>query len=69
MENQQMDSNTWVGDEGMHFIGKGAPPSPEEQERMTKEYQKNIKKSPMWKMMLKEYWKEKAEEMFKEFHV
>ncbi len=46
-----------IDDEGMHLIGKGAPPTPEEQEVMTKEYQKNIKEHPMWEMMVKEYGK------------
>ena len=58
-----------MDEEGLHIIGKGAPPSPEEQERMTNEYQKKIKKSPMWEMMVKEYGEEKAKEMLKEFQV
>ena len=67
MEAQQTGSNSWIDDEGIHFVGKGSPPSIEEQEKMTKEYQKNIKKSPLWGMMVKEYGEEKAEEMLKEF--
>ena len=66
---QQIDSNSWINDEGMHVIGKGAPPTPEEQEIMSKEYQKKIKESPMWEMMIKEYGEEKANEMLKEFQV
>lgn len=51
----------------MHIIGKGAPPSPEEQERMTNEYQKKIKKSPMWEMMVKKYGEKKQKKCLKNF--
>jgi hypothetical protein len=64
-----MESATWIDEEGMHLVGKGVRPSIEEQERMTKEYQQNIRKSPLWKKMVTEYGKEKAEEMLKEFQV
>ena len=62
-------NDPWIDKEGMHVLGKGVPPSPEEQERMTKEYQKRIKNSPMWEIMVKEYGEEEAEEMLKEFQV
>ncbi len=66
---QQVDGGSWIDDEGMHVVGKGNPPTPEEQEKMSKEYQKNIKRSPMWEMMVKEYGEEKANEMLKDFKV
>jgi hypothetical protein len=69
IKEQHASSQSWIDEEGMHFVGKGSQPTIEEQERMTKEYQKNIKKSPMWSMMVKEYGEEKAEEMLKEFQV
>ena len=53
----------------MHLVGKGMRPSIEEQERMSKEYQRNIRKSPLWKQMVTEYGKEKAEKMLEEFRV
>ena len=53
----------------MHLMGKGMRPSIEEQERMTKEYQQKIRKSPLWKKMVTEYGKEEAEKMLKEFQV
>ena len=68
-EEQRILSKSWVDEEGMHVVGKGTLPSPEEQERMTKEYQEKIKKSPIWEIMVKEYGEEKAEEMLKEFQV
>jgi hypothetical protein len=68
-KSNQQEGATWIDEEGMHLIGKGMPPSIEEQERMTKEYQRNIRKSPLWKMRVTEYGKEKAEEMLKDFQV
>lgn len=63
------DTSSWVDDDGMNFVNKGTPPSIEEQEEMTKLYQKNIKKSPVWTKMVQEYGEEKAEEMLKDFQV
>ena len=36
---------------------------------MTKDYQRNIRKSPLWKMMVTEYGKAQAEKMLEEFRV
>jgi len=68
-EDQHIACEPWMDEDGMHVVGKGTPPSPEEQERMTIEYQKNIKKSHMWGLLVKEYGIDKAEEMLKEFQV
>jgi C-terminal processing protease CtpA/Prc len=64
-----MEGATWIDEEGTHLVGKGIRPSIEEQERLTKEYQQNIRKSPLWKKMVAEYGKEQAEEMLREFQV
>ena len=53
----------------MQLMGKGMRSPIEEQEHMTEEYQRNIRKSPLWKMMVTEYGKEQAEKMLKEFRV
>jgi hypothetical protein len=45
----------------MHVVAPSGPSTPEELENMTKEYQKNIRNSPMWAEM-EQYGKEKAEE-------
>ena len=68
-ETDDKESATWIDEEGMHLVGKGIPPSKEELARMTKEYQQRIRTSPLWKMMVKEYGKEKAEEMLDDFRV
>jgi hypothetical protein len=66
---QQMDEGSWIDDAGVNIVGKGIPPTPEEQEIMTKEYQKKIKGSPMWEQMVNEYGEEKANEILKDFKV
>lgn len=64
-----MDTSTWFDEDGLHSVHKGTPPSIEEQEKMTKEYQNNIRKSPLWSKMVKEYGEERAEEMLNDFKV
>jgi hypothetical protein len=36
---------------------------------MTQTYQKQVRQSPMWKQMVQEFGKAKAEELLKEFQV
>jgi hypothetical protein len=69
IEHDHKESATWIDEEGMHLMGEGMRPSIEEQERMTKEYQQKIRKSPLWKEMVTQYGKEEAEKMLKEFQV
>ena len=59
----------WMAEDGIHMAAPGSPPSPEQLERMTQAYQKRIRNSPVWKMMVKEFGEQKAEEMLKEFQV
>jgi hypothetical protein len=58
-----------MDEEGMHVVSKGQRPSIQEQERMTAAYQQKIRKSPLWKQMVRDYGQEQAEEMLKEFQV
>lgn len=60
-------SVSWADDDGIHFVGAGAAPSAEELEQMTREYQKKIRKSPLWNEMVKKYGKAQAEELLKQF--
>ena len=59
----------WMDNEGMHVAAPGLAPTPEQLQKMTEEYQQRIRNSPMWDMMVKEFGKENAEEMLKEFQV
>jgi hypothetical protein len=45
------------------------PPTPEMLEQMSRVYQEKIRKSPLWKQMVKQYGQEKAEELLKAFRV
>jgi len=56
-------SFSWMDDEGLHLMEPGTPPSPEQLEKMTEEYQKRIRKSPMWDEMVREFGKEEAERL------
>lgn len=59
-------SFSWTEGNEMHTIMPGEAPSETQLEEMTREYQKQIKNSPLFEMMVKEYGKEKAEELLKE---
>lgn len=64
------NSVIWQDDKGeVHSFIAGLPPTPEKLEEMTKVYQENIRKSPLWKMMIKQFGPEKAEELLKECRV
>jgi len=56
-----------MGEDGLHTIQPGIPPSPEQIEEVTAEYQKQIRNSPMWDTMVEQYGEERAQEMLKEF--
>jgi len=60
-------SFSWMDNDGIHFAAQGSPPSQEKLEEMTKEYQKQIRNSPLWDEMVQKYGKEEAENLLKEF--
>jgi hypothetical protein len=60
---------SWQDKEGLHGLIPGERPSDEQVEEMTLQYQENIRKSPLWKKMLKKFGREKAEELLKECRV
>jgi len=64
-----LPSFSWMEDDGFHCIMTGVAPSPDELERMTKEYQEQIRSSPMWDEMVRKFGKEKAEELLKQCRV
>lgn len=68
LDNQSSDQSiSWADDDGIHFVAPGAAPSPEQLEQMTKEYQKQIRNSPLWNEMVKKYGKEEAEKLLRNF--
>ena len=62
-------STTSLGDDGLHVLYPGVAPSEQELRQATAQYQHNIRNSPIWDAMVKEYGKDRAEEMLKEFRV
>ena len=58
-----------INEDGMHMVVPGPSPSPEQLEKMPEEYQRRIRHSPMWDLMVKQFGEEKAEEMLKGFRV
>ncbi|MCL0065615.1 hypothetical protein M1N79_01845 [Dehalococcoidia bacterium] len=59
----------WMDGAGIHIAASGPPLTHEQIEKMTEEYQKHIRNSPMWGFMVKQFGEQKAEEMLKEFQV
>jgi hypothetical protein len=58
---------TWAAEDGVHALVPGTRPSAAELEEMTRRYQERIRHSPLWRQMVKEYGKEKAEELLRQF--
>jgi len=61
-----LPSFSWTEHDGIHFAMLGETASPEQLERITKEYQKQIRNSPLWDDMVRKFGKEKAEELLKQ---
>lgn len=55
--------------DGYHAFIAGERPSDSELEKMTAEYRANIRKSPLWKDIVRQYGEEKAEDILKECKV
>ena len=62
-------SFSWVDKDAVHFVAPGTPPSPEQLKKMTEEYQRQIRNSPIWDEMIRKFGKEKAEELLKQYRV
>jgi len=58
---------SWMEEDGVHYLVPGVPPTAEQLEKMTIEYQKQIRNSPIWDEMVRKFGKEKAEELLKQF--
>jgi hypothetical protein len=56
---------TWHDDEGIHIVAPGVP-QPGDEEKMSENFQKQIRNSPLWSQMVAEYGEEKATELLKQ---
>jgi hypothetical protein len=50
-----------LGSDGLHALVPGNSPSPETLDEMTRVYQQNIRESPLWEEMVREFGEEEAE--------
>ena len=62
-------SMPWLERDGLHALVPGSPPSPETLDDMTRRYQQNIRKSPLWDQMVREFGEEEAERILRKFRV
>jgi hypothetical protein len=57
---------SWGDEESRHVISQGVKPTTSEIDQMSKEYQNQIRNSPLWNEMVIEFSKDKAEELLKQ---
>jgi len=58
--------STWMEEDGLHALVPGQQPSASQLEEMTRRYQESIRRSPLWDQMVKEFGKEKAEQLLRQ---
>ena len=61
--------STWQENDGLHSIVAGERPSEEKLADMTRTYQRQLKKSPLFKQWVAKFGKEKALELLEECRV
>jgi len=54
---------SWVALDGIHANMPGAAPSEAELEGLTRKWQRQLRNSPLWKEMVREFGEAKAEEL------
>jgi hypothetical protein len=54
---------------GFHALVPGESPSPEDLDEASRLYQENIRNSPLWDEMVRQFGKEEAERLLLEFRV
>lgn len=57
---------SWMERDGVHALLPGEKPSELQLQKMTEAYQRELRKSPLFKQWVKQYGKQKAVEMLKE---
>lgn len=60
---------SWLDSSGLHAVVPGLPPSPEALDKATRLYQHNIRNSPLWDQMVKEFGEKEAERLLLQFRV
>lgn len=54
------DGITWMEGDGVHALLPGEKPSEAETRKITEAYQRQIRKSPLFKQWVKQIWQEKG---------
>ena len=54
---------SWVAPDGIHAIMPGVAPSEAELEKLTQEWLRQLRNSPLWEEMVRELGQAKAEEL------
>lgn len=57
---------SWMERDGLHALMPGEKPSEAEIRKITEAYQRQIRKSPLFRQWVREFGKKKAREMLKE---
>jgi len=60
---------SWMGQDGLHVMMPGTAPGEAEMAELTRRYQENIRRSPLWDEMVQRFGTEKAERLLREFRV
>ncbi len=60
---------SWLESDGLHALIPGADPSPEAFEEASRIYQKNIRNSPLWDQMVRQFGEAEAERLLLECRV
>ena len=60
---------SWMEQDGLHLTIPGTAPGEAEMAELTRRYQENIRRSPLWNEMVQRFGKDKAELLLREFRV
>lgn len=60
---------SWLEEDGLHVMLPGTAPGQAETAALTRRYQENIRKSPLWDEMVQRFGTEEAERLLREFRV
>jgi hypothetical protein len=66
---QALAAASWVAPDGVHAILPGTAPSAAQLEELTREYQRRLRNSPLWKDMVREFGEAEAEELLSQCRV
>ena len=56
----------WLDKDGLHALVPGTEPSEADLDEMSRRYQENIRRSPLWDQMVKQFGEKKAEELLRQ---